>query len=120
MQADYIHVTITDGQLTLRDQLKEYMDRGKLLMGYSFLEYFINTYDTDDSGGKANVEHKEGGPSCPHNERVAYKEGCSHDNHCQIICSQGHKTLPNFIGWWFPQDNDSQLMSHCLGVEEET
>ena len=60
MQADYVHVTITDSQLTLRDQLKEYVDRGELLAGYSFLEYFINTYDTDDSGGKANAECKEG------------------------------------------------------------
>ena len=102
MQADYIHITITDGQLALRDQLKEYMDRGELLMGYSFLEYFINTYDTDDSGGKANMEHKEGGYGHPCNERVAYKEGCSRDNQCQIICWDTRLCL-TLLGSSFPE-----------------
>lgn len=85
------------------------MDRGDLLAGYSFLDYFINMYDTDDAGGKANAENRGGGCGRPWNERVAYKENSGHDNHCQIIHSMGHKTLPNFIRQWFPRDDDTQL-----------
>jgi hypothetical protein len=108
-QADYLCVTVTDDQLMLKDQLKEYADRGRPLAGYNFLDYFINTYDTDDAGRKMITVNREGGCSHPHNERVAYKEGTGRDNCCQIICSQGHETLPNFIWQWFPWDNDSQL-----------
>ncbi|KAF8221468.1 hypothetical protein L208DRAFT_1382250 [Tricholoma matsutake] len=117
-EADYVCVTVTDGQLALRDQLKEYMDRGDLLAGYSFLNYFVDTYDTDNTGGKSKAGNNEAGCGRPWNERVAYMEGSGHDNRCWIIYSQGHETLPNFIGqWfpqdfigqWFPQDNDSQL-----------
>ncbi|KAF8058223.1 hypothetical protein FPV67DRAFT_1785896, partial [Lyophyllum atratum] len=44
---EYMRLDMVDGELKLRDQLKEYADRGLELDCWNFMDYFTHTYDTE-------------------------------------------------------------------------
>lgn len=89
---------MVQGKLQIKDQAQEYIDRGDTLETWSYLDYFLGTYD--------GYVLKERGPSrrgqTP-NTRVPYREGANRDGHCHIIRSVGHETMPYFLGEWFPK-----------------
>jgi hypothetical protein len=88
---------MVEGQLRMKDQTKEYVDRGDALEHWSYLDYFLGTYD-----GKtlANAPSRQGRSR---SLRVAYREGSNRPGHCRIIRSADHETMPYFPGQWFPK-----------------
>lgn len=84
-----------NGELILRDQLKDYSERGKELEDCSFLDFCLDTYLE-----KSHVEN-------PRNPRVFYVEGSDQENKARIMCSPNHETMPNFIRRWFPRSNNT-------------
>ena len=96
------------GRLQIKDRAREYIDRGDLLENWSFLDFFLNTYD---GSPLEDVQHSRGRKA---NTRVAYRDGTKRDRRCQIIKSTGHDTIPYFPGQWFPK----QDLSDCNGLFE--
>lgn len=94
-----------NGQLVLRDQLKDYSQRGRELENFSFLEFSLNTYQES--------KHVEN----PRNQRVHYIEGSGREHIARIVRSHGHETMPSFIGQWFPRNNDPrERVFYCASM----
>ncbi|SJL03172.1 uncharacterized protein ARMOST_06518 [Armillaria ostoyae] len=89
-------VEVVNGQMKLKDQMKEYSDRGDVLEDMCFLDYFLETYD-----GKPPKKHQDGSESEARSQRVPYREGSGRGKQCRVIRQSGHETLPQFIGRWF-------------------
>jgi hypothetical protein len=92
-----------DGVLTIKDDLKDYVDRGSAMADWNMLDFFLNTYE-----GKMVVPSATG-RGRPQSERVPYLEGTGHGDQCRIIRSQDHETMPNFVGDWFPRNDVPEL-----------
>ena len=65
--------------LEIKDQLKEYADCGHALAGSNLLDFFLNTYERDQS--KPDSVNPIGASRRP-NERVPYLEGMGHGKKC--------------------------------------
>ena len=103
-----------EGQLLVRDQIREYMDRGDALESWSYLDYFLGTYDGSTLKEKTSARGRKP------NVRVPYRAGCNRPGRCRIIRSPGHDTLPYFPGHWFPKldtaDNHSFFEASMLAL----
>ncbi|RDB16871.1 ATP-dependent DNA helicase PIF1 [Hypsizygus marmoreus] len=110
-----VQVIIQDGQIQVRDQLKEYQYRGDALKDYNFLDFFLNTYEgplLDVSG-----DHDSSSRARPRSVRVPYKAGAGKANTCRVIRSNGHETLPHFFGQWFPRSDDPAMRElYCASM----
>jgi len=42
-----VELTVNKGVIEVKDQLKEYVDRGAHLADYCLLDFFLNTYKAD-------------------------------------------------------------------------
>ena len=102
---DIVTIMVVDGALSIRDDLKEYADRGSQLHHMNLLEFFLDTYETD--AVPLSTSNRGRKPS----ERVPYMEGTGHGQKCRVIRRDGHETMPNFIGDWFPR-NDLEEVSN--------
>ena len=100
--------------MVIKSQVVDYQHRGVELEGYSVLDFFVDTYETDitkaDREAELFNEDAHRGPSRPRNARVRYltghpKSGSVH----RVIRSQGHRNLPNFLGRWFPRNDDEEI-----------
>lgn len=40
-----VSLEVVEGQLLLKDQMREYMDRSDFLETWSYLDFFLGTYD---------------------------------------------------------------------------
>lgn len=93
-------LTMVNGELTLKDVLKDYADRGAALERYSLLDFVLNTYEAkvnDDAGNQS--------------ERVEYLEGTGHRDRCRVMQKDRHETMPEFIGKWFPKREERETYS---------
>jgi hypothetical protein len=97
------------GVIGLKDHLYEYMFRGEELDGMNFLTFMLDTYD-----GKAEqIEFIEGdvkGQQQRHqgrlqNKRVPYRQGFNQSGRCRVFRTDGHETLPHFLGGWLPRND---------------
>jgi hypothetical protein len=101
-------------------QVTDYCLRGHALENANVISFFTNTYEGDvDARTRAamqsdsHLEDVSHGPrprGRPRNERVQYLS--THPKHGikqRIIRSQGHNTLPNFIGRYFPRRDDPAI-----------
>ena len=88
-----------NGQIQIKDRAREYVDRGDQLENWSFLSFFLDTYDGSPA---KNSDHPLGRPP---NTRIAYREGTGRDGHCRVMRSPGHETMPYFPGRWFPKQD---------------
>ena len=91
----------------------DYQCCGSELQAYNLVDFFMGTYETEITRADHEAElvgkDTHHGPGCPCNTHVRYlsthpKEGSFH----QIIHSSGHRNLPNFLGKWFPRNNDPE------------
>jgi hypothetical protein len=96
-------ITAVDGVLTLKDDLKDYGDRGDQLANLNFLDFFLNTYDGDELPNSNNTRGR------PPNDRVSYLDNTGHGKRCRIIRTDGHELMPNFVGTWFPRNDVPEL-----------
>jgi hypothetical protein len=86
----------------MKDQVREYIDRGDALEHCSYLHYFLDTYDAPPSRRR----RRSTGVGRPLNKRIPYREGSNRQSHCRIVRSPGHETMPYFPGQWFPKKDD--------------
>ena len=91
---------VVEGQLLLKDQIREYMDRGDFLETWSYLDFFLGTYD-----GKTlkDCTVSRGRPT---NIHVPYCGNSNRPGRCRVLCMENHETMPYFPGRWFPKCND--------------
>ncbi|RDB21373.1 hypothetical protein Hypma_011904 [Hypsizygus marmoreus] len=108
-------IVVQDGEVRLKDQVKDYRYRGDALAETNFLDFFLNTYE-----GRTDIRtNDDADESRRHtfSEHVPYKEGAEKVSQCRIIRGEGHETLPNFIGQWFPRkDEPSTREFYCASM----
>ena len=100
--------------MIVKSQVTDYRHRGVELEGYSVLDFFVDTYETEitkaDRQAELFDEDAPRGPGRPRNPRVRYmtthpKSGTVH----RVIRCSGHRNLPNFLGRWFPRNDDEAI-----------
>ena len=111
-QEEMTMLTVVDGSIKLKDQLRDYKYRGEKLAPMNFLEFMLETYEDskdnkedgpeigtvyDPTDGTSNSR----GPGRPLSTRIPYQDEAGKGKRCRIVRSQGHETLPRFIGKWF-------------------
>ena len=69
----------------------------------NLLDFFLNTYE----GDLLTVTPSKRGRKP--NEREPYRPGTGHDKKCRVFRGEGHETMPNFIGDWFPWSDVKEL-----------
>lgn len=92
-----INIKLVEGRLLVKDQTREYMDRGHALDNWSYLDYFLGTYD-----GKI-LPDRTCNRGRPASIRVPYLESSDRTNRCRVLRSDKHETMPYFPGQWFPK-----------------
>ena len=97
-----------------KSQVTDYQCRGTELQSYNLVDFFMDTYETEitkaDRKVEAASEDIHRGPGHPRNQRVQYlvthpKAASVH----RVIRCQGHRNLPNFLGRWFPRNDDPDI-----------
>ena len=102
---------MVDGHVHVKEQITEYAKRGDLLANWSYLDFFLGTYD-----GKF-LKEKTTKRGRPGNARVPYQGSYNRPGRCRVIRSPGHETLPYFPGQWFPARDDPErkgLFEACM------
>ncbi|RDB27295.1 ATP-dependent DNA helicase PIF1 [Hypsizygus marmoreus] len=100
-------IEIQDGEIKLRDQLKDYQYRGEALANSNLLDFFLNTYERSGIEIQSDTSTEETSTGSRWNsERVPYLAASGKEKRCRIIRRPGHETMPNFIGQWFPRSDD--------------
>jgi len=89
--------------LEIKDQLKDYVDRGAALAEMGLLQFCLDTYET-----QPKIFSQSGRGRQPKN-RIPYLEGTGHGSKCRVIKDPGHETMPNFVGDWFPRNDVREL-----------
>lgn len=100
--------------MIVKSQVVDYQHRGVELEDYSVLDFFMDTYETEvtkaDREAESFNEDARRGPGRPRNTRVRYLTG--HPKSAtvhRVIRSPGHRNLPNFLGRWFPRNDDEEI-----------
>ena len=114
MQADMALLTLVDGSVELRDQLKDYQYRGDQLGPMNFLDFMLETYEVprEDKAQQAIIEASinevpQTRPlGRPLSFRIPYQEAAGKSKKCRIVRQPGHETLPRFVGRWFCRRDD--------------
>ncbi|KAJ7080494.1 hypothetical protein C8R43DRAFT_965727 [Mycena crocata] len=106
-----VWLEFANGTVAMKDQLKEYADRGHEMDDVSYLEYFLESYDGADVEG----EEERDKAGRPRSTRVPYLEDSKRKG-CRIIRGPGHETLPRFVGSWFPRDTPSTHEYYCANI----
>ena len=107
----------SSGRVIVKSQVVSYRLRGSELQHYNLVDFFMDTYETEitksDREQDLSGEDNHRGSGRPRNKCVRYlsdhpKAGSVH----RIIRSHGHRNLPNFIGRWFPRNDDPELFDY--------
>lgn len=101
----------SSGQLIAKSQVIDYQHRGTELEDYNVLDFFVDTYETEITKADREMDLLEDdahrGPGRPRNPRVRYLTTHPKSGTVQrVIRSPGHRNLPNFLGRWFPRNDD--------------
>ena len=112
-----MRVEVVDNKILMRDQLKEYTDRGDALHGYSFLDYFLDTYDGEEIKPSPAVDCEKRAGGRPRSIRFPYQASSGRTARCRIVRQCGHETLPHIVGQWFPKNNDADCQElYCASI----
>lgn len=84
-----------ENSLYIHDQIGEYRDRGEMLEEFSYLDFFLQTYDRTFSTGD------EGCRGRPKSVKIPYHEDSIRKNRCRCLRSEEAEVIPNFPGKWF-------------------
>ncbi|KAF8800257.1 hypothetical protein BYT27DRAFT_7217172 [Phlegmacium glaucopus] len=105
-------IMMVEGVIALKDQLHEYMFRGEEMVEMNFFTFILDTYDTKADHSERNLEDEHGnsvierrGFGRPRNRRVAYREGFNRSGRTRVFRTEGHETLPQFVGSWMPRND---------------
>ena len=112
-------ITLVDGSLTLKDQLRDYQMRGEELTSMNFLDFFLDTYEGEQipsAEGSADDDLPRG-RGRPRSTRFPYLPAAKKGNRCRIIRTDGHETMPQFAGKWFPRSDDPKVRElYCASM----
>ncbi|KAJ3568696.1 hypothetical protein NP233_g5549 [Leucocoprinus birnbaumii] len=97
-------IQCVNGSFKLNDQLQEYVNRGDDLESESLFYFLLDTYE----GAEAKETVDRSGRGRRPNMRVPYKNGFR-AGRCRVLRSEGHESLPEFIGKWIPKECEEQL-----------
>ncbi|KAJ7494790.1 hypothetical protein B0H11DRAFT_1910735 [Mycena galericulata] len=108
-----VRLEVVDGVFVLKDQLKEYADRGEQLETMNYYDYHVDTYDgkplKNVARHVAGGDGEQGAPDedsaqhgRPASTRIPYLAS-SNRKGCRVLRSKNLETLPHFIGTWFPR-----------------
>ncbi|KAF7293131.1 ATP-dependent DNA helicase [Mycena chlorophos] len=107
-----------EGVFVLKDQLREYEDRGEALENMNLYDYFRRTYDgkkiaavEDHDGADNSNDNRRGGGRRP-SERVPYRAG-KRPNRCRVIRGWKQEVHLHFIGRWFPRNEEASREYYC-------
>jgi hypothetical protein len=100
-----------------RSQVSDYIFRGDFLAQFNVLQFFVDTYeesskkDNDRSSTRNDVdEESQPVQGRPRHARVKYKEiHPRHGTQQRVIRPLGHRNLPNFVGRYFPRNDDPYI-----------
>jgi hypothetical protein len=114
IQKDMALLTLVDGSVELRDQLKDYQYRGEELESMNFLDFMLETYEVAREEKEVQVvieasldENLHTRPlGRPPSIRIPYQDVGGKGKRCRIIRQAGHETLPRFVGRWFCRSDD--------------
>jgi len=113
----------SSGHLVPKSQVTDYQCRGEELEHYNLLQYFVDTYETDiDNKDEDESEDEDGEinrhPGRPRHERVRYLPvHPKYEQKHRVLCSKGHRNLPNFIGRYFPRRDYPELYNfYCASM----
>lgn len=98
---DSVTVEMIDGKVEIKQKLAEYVNRGDALESWSYLDFFLGTYD-----GKT-LKVKTSPRGRPPNIRVPYKPNTQPQGRCRILRSSGHDTMPYFPACWLARRMDN-------------
>ncbi|KAJ7446255.1 ATP-dependent DNA helicase PIF1 [Mycena galericulata] len=87
-----LRLQVNDGVFVLKDQPKEYTDRGHELDNMNFYDYFVETYH-----GSLLKAPRDEDPGSEEEGRPPSRRGC------RIIRGPEYETVAQFIGTWFPR-----------------
>jgi hypothetical protein len=117
-------ITMVSGEITLKDQLHDYMFRGEELGAMSLFSFMLDTYDakaepvddvTDDPRG--DIDGRQSTRGRPPNRRIPYRQGFTRTGRCRVMRTAGHETLPHFMGGWFPRnDRLGERELYCASI----
>ena len=117
-QEEMATLTVIDGTIELKDQLKDYKFRGEELTCMSLLEFMLETYEDSKDTKKEDIGSSDlpdnelprsRGPGRPLSTRIPYQDEAGKGKRCRIKRSHGHETLPRIVGKWFCRsDNESE------------
>ena len=108
--------------MVIKSQVVDYQHRGVELEDYSVLDFFVDTYETEltkaDREAELLNEDVHRGPGRPRNPRVRYLTGHPKSSTVhRVIRSPGHRNLPNFLGKWFPRNDDETIRDlYCASM----
>jgi hypothetical protein len=94
---ELLNIKLVEGHLHIKDQICEYIDRRNALASWSYLDYFLGTYN-----GRLLPE-RTSDRSRPASIHMPYLENSDHVGHCRIVKATNHETMPYFPGQWFPK-----------------
>lgn len=97
---------MVDGHVKIKDQICDYVQRGDALESWSYLDFFLDTYDGKASEESTTIRGR------PRNVRVPYHDSSVRNGHVHIIRSPGHETMPYFPGQWFPKRSTDSSDEH--------
>ena len=97
---DSVTVQIIDGQVEIKEKLAEYVNRGDSLESWSYLDFFLGTYD-----GKT-LKERSSARGRPGNTRVPYKPNTQPEGRCRVLRSSGHDTMPYFPAFWLAKKQE--------------
>jgi hypothetical protein len=115
-------LTMVSGAISLKDQLHEYMYRGDEMSCLSLLTFMLDTYDAKcdvKTIGREGIgnEIDENLVGRTPNRRVLYRQGFSKKGRCRVYRTDGHETLPHFMGGWFPRnDRPREREVYCASI----
>ena len=117
-------ITMISGEITLRDQLHDYMFRGEELSEMSLFSFMLDTYDAKaepvndvTDGLRGEDDGGQGSRGRPPNRRVLYRQGFTRTGRCRVMRTAGHETLPHFMGSWFPRnDRPGEKELYCASI----
>ncbi|KAJ7431847.1 hypothetical protein B0H11DRAFT_1941243 [Mycena galericulata] len=124
-----VRLKVVDGAFVLKDQLKEYTDRGEALESMNYYDYHVDTYDgkplkkdgaqEEEDGGQDDAvlpDEEIRGAGRPASKRIPYLASSKRKG-CRVLRSKNLETLPHFIGTWFPRATAGEYYyAHILAL----
>ena len=109
-----------EGVVFPKSQVTDYRCRRHSLADYNLLDFIVNTYEDDVTGGdtedvEASNDSMPQTLGRPRNTQIHYL--CNHPNYQRqhrIIRSAGHNNLPDVVGHWFPCRDDKERQEYYM------